>query len=609
MLSQVNSPFTSQQANDLNRLLGELTPRQQTWLSGYLAGITLVPLEGQPGPETPSSPGASDGAEVAILYATETGNSRILATQLKSKVEAVGFRAVVHNCAEYRPRRLGDERIALFISSTHGEGDPPEPARPFMEALNGRRAPTVDRLRFSVLALGDSSYRRFCQAGRDLDARLETLGAERLYPRQDCDVDFAAHAETWMNGVLRELGQRRDRQPSAGPGRVGLPSSGQAPAAALQPDYSRDHPYQAEVLENLVLTDEGSTKATRHLELLLEGSELTYHPGDALGVFPRNPPAEVAALIALLGLDPEESVAVLPGVEKPLQEALEADYEVTRLTPPVVAGFARVAGDRMTTLLEPEGESRLWEYLQGRGVRDLIQDFPLLSPLSGQELVGLLRRMPPRFYSVASSPRAHPGEVHLTVAPVRFQGPGEERLGVFSRQCHERIGPGDILPVFVQGNPDFRLPEESAVPLIMIGPGAGVAPFRAFLEEREETGASGPTWLFFGERNFRTDFLYQAEWQQRLKSGVLSRMDVAFSRDHDRKVYVQDRLRERARDLFDWLEQGARVYVCGDGKRMAPGVHEALLQVVEEQGGKTREAAETYLADLKVQRRYLRDVY
>jgi sulfite reductase (NADPH) flavoprotein alpha-component len=616
MLSEFNSPFTSGQAETLSRLLGALDSNQRTWLSGYLAGMSAMHPDVQPGsgsgePAGPTHvpPEAGGAVEVAVLYATETGNSRELAARLKARIEAQGFRAAVYNAAEFKARKLEDERIALFISSTHGEGDPPEPARPFVEALNGRRAPKLAGLTFSVLALGDSSYRRFCQAGKDLEARLQALGAERLHPRQDCDVDFAVDAETWMNGVLQELRQWHERQWPPALGVTGSPPRGQVPPPAREPSFSRDHPYQAELLENLVLNDEGSTKTTRHLELLLEGSGLTYQPGDVLGLFPRNLPEEVAAVIAMLKLDPEEPVAVRPGTEKPLREALEADCELARLTPPVAVKYAQLAGNGMVDLLKPENEARLWEYLQGRGVRDLIQDFPLSRAVSGRELTGLLRRMPPRLYSIASSLKAHPGEVHLTVAPARFPGPGEERLGVFSRQCHELVQPGETLQVFVQENPDFRLPEDAAVPLIMIGPGSGVAPFRAFLEEREETGAGGPTWLFFGERNFRTDFLYQVEWQQRLKSGVLSRMDVAFSRDTSRKVYVQDRLRERAGDLFAWLEQGACIYVCGDEKRMAPGVHEVLVQIVQEQGHKTREAAGAYLDELKVQQRYRRDVY
>ncbi|MFA6109118.1 MAG: flavodoxin domain-containing protein [Candidatus Latescibacterota bacterium] len=604
MISETNSPFTAGQAAALNALLGELTPSQGVWLSGYLAGTAAAREQAGPAGPDPGPAGgpAVDGTpRVAVVYATETGNSRRLATQLAGRIEALGWRPAMFNAAELQPRKLEHEEVALFIASTHGEGDPPEPARPFVRALHGRRPPKLTGLRYSVLGLGDTSYRRFCQAARDLDERLEALGGQRLHPRQDCDVDYAAAAEAWMAGVLGELGQRQTRvQPV-----VAAAAGGSA--AGLE--YGRERPFAAEVLENVLLTDIGSTKATRHLELSLEGSGLTYCPGDALGVFPTNGPEEAAAVIGLLGLDPAQPVTVRPGAERPLQEALERDLELSRLTPPVVAQYARTAGDALRELTGPEQEARLWEYLGGRGVRDLVTDFPPQQPLSGQELVELLRRMPPRLYSVASSLQAHPDEVHLTVAEAWFAGPAGERLGVFSRQCGERAEPGAVLPVFVQANPEFRLPEDGSVPLVLVGAGSGVAPFRAFLEEREEVGATGRTWLVFGERCSRTDFLYQAEWLQRLQRGTLSRMDVAFSRDTGRKVYVQDRLKARAADLFAWLEEGAWIYVCGDERRMAPAVHTALIDVVQEQGGRSREAAAAYLDDLVAAGRYRRDVY
>lgn len=587
-------------------LLKELTPEQRVWMSGYFAGAAAAGGADMAAVHASDSAPVHDGPAVPVFFATDTGNARKLAEALAARLRAAGYRVALQDLASIKPRRLESAPVALFIASTHGEGDPPERARPFMAALDGRHPPKLTNTLYSVLALGDSSYKRYCEAGRRLDARLADLGAERLHPRVECDVDFMATAEGWMRAVVEELARR---VPAAAPASAPRVSVGgfSAPSA---PAHDRSRPFAAEVLENTLLTDEGSTKQTRHLEILIEGSGLSYAPGDALGIFPANDPAEADALIEALGLDPESPVPCGEGAEKPLREALISDYEITRLVPPVVRSYAEHTRDGLhATLLAPGGEDALWSYIEGRGLLDLVRDYPPPRPMAAAEWVGMLRRMPPRLYSIASSLKAHPGEVHLTVAIARFQGRASERLGVFSAQCHGAARAGDRLPVFVQENPKFRLPENPDTPLIMIGPGSGVAPFRAFVEERGETGASGPAWLFFGERHFRTDFLYQSEWQQRLAEGSLSRLDVAFSRDREHKVYVQHRIRDRAREVYDWLQRGAHVYVCGDEKRMAPDVHAALVDVVRDQGGKSAADAEDYWMELQAENRYQRDVY
>jgi sulfite reductase (NADPH) flavoprotein alpha-component len=604
MLTETNSPFTATQAAALSQLLAEMTPAQGTWLSGYLAGFAAAagqaPAPGGAVAAAGPTPAAA-APRVAIVYATETGNSRRLAAQLAAQVGACGWQATVHHAVEYPPRRLEQERQALFLISTHGEGDPPEASKPFFRALVDRRPLQLSRLRYAVLGLGDASYRRFCQAARDLDERLAALGAQRLLPRQDCDVDYAATAAAWITGVALALGPAHSAAAVA---------SGTAGTHALPAStYDRERPFAAEVLDTTLLTDIGSTKVTHHVELSLADSGFAYEPGDALGVYPTNAPDDVNAVLSRLGLDPHHPVSLRPGEEHALGEALTRHLEINRLTPLLVAQYASFAGDGLAALTAPDQEAQLWAYLEGRGLSDLLADFAPARPLSAQDLAGLLRRLPPRFYSVASSLRACPDEVHLTITEAWVQTHAGPRLGAFSRQCAEGLALGARLPVFVQANPDFHLPADPGVALVMIGAGSGVAPYRGFLQDRAETGAAGPTWLFFGERHSRTDFLYQLEWQQHLRQGTLSRMDVAFSRDSDRKVYVQDCLQARAAELFTWLEDGACVYVCGDQRRLAPAVHAALAAVVQSQGHRSDEQALAYLDELSAAGRYRRDVY
>jgi len=545
--------------------------------------------------------------EVTVLYASQTGNGRALAAELRRRLEDRRFRVTLASMSEYPPERLVSVDYLLAITSTYGEGGPPERAASFFEFLHGKEAPGLEGLRFSVLALGDVTYDRFCQAGRDLDERLEELGAVRLHPRSDCDVEFHDPAEAWMEGVLAAL--CRETGPSrvvgGAPARVGAP--GAATAVTGPPRYDRRHPFPAEVLRNVNLNRPGSDEETRHLALSIAGSGLQYEPGDSLGIFPENPPRLVYELLAEMRWNPEEPVPV-GGEYVPLREALLRHYEITALSKPLIGRLARSAPSRLKELLAPGRDEAQRTYIAGRDLLDLVRDFSLAgAPAS--EFVRRLRRMPPRLYSIASSRRACPDEVHAAVAVIRYHVHGREREGVFSVQCAERVHPGGRLPVYVHANPDFRMPADPDVALIMIGTGTGVAPFRAFLQDREEGGAAGKTWLLFGDRRSRTDFLYQAEWERWLRRGLLTRMDTAFSRDSDRKRYVQHRMIENGRELFAWLEEGAHLYVCGDQKRMAPNVHAALGSIVERAGGRTPAQAQQYVADLIQQNRYQSDVY
>ncbi|MCY8960686.1 assimilatory sulfite reductase (NADPH) flavoprotein subunit [Bacillus atrophaeus] len=605
-LQVMNSPFNQEQAELLNRLLPTLTESQKIWLSGYLAAAQSGSVQGTA--EAPAALPAGDTAqtiskEVTILYGSQTGNAQGLAENTGKTLEGRGYQVNVSSMSDFKPNNLKKIKNLLIVVSTHGEGDPPDNALSFHEFLHGRRAPKLDDLRFSVLALGDSSYEFFCQTGKEFDARLEELGGTRLSPRVDCDLDYDEPAAEWVEEVLGGLSEAQSG--------IGIAES--TPAAAPQSGesaYSRTNPFRAEVLENINLNGRGSNKETRHLELSLEGSGLTYEPGDSLGVYPENDPALVDMLLEEMNWDPEEVVTVnKQGDVRPLKEALISHFEITVLTKPLLQQAAQLSADEdLRELLSPGNEEKAKAYLEGRDVLDLVRDFGPWG-VSAQEFIAILRKMPARLYSIASSLSANPDEVHLTIGAVRYDAHGRERKGVCSILCAERLQPGDTLPIYIQHNQNFKLPDNPETPIIMVGPGTGIAPFRSFMQEREEAGAEGKSWMFFGDQHFVTDFLYQTEWQKWLKDGVLTKMDVAFSRDTDEKVYVQHRMLEHSKEMFAWIQEGAAVYICGDEKHMAHDVHQALIDIIEKEGGMSREKAEEYLADMQQQKRYQRDVY
>ncbi|MCW0120142.1 assimilatory sulfite reductase (NADPH) flavoprotein subunit [Bacillus subtilis] len=603
-LQVMNSPFNQEQAELLNRLLPTLTESQKIWLSGYLSAQSVSAQEAAGAPAAAVSaeaPAPAVSKEVTVLYGSQTGNAQGLAENAGKQLEQSGFQVTVSSMSDFKPNQLKKVNNLLIVVSTHGEGEPPDNALSFHEFLHGRRAPKLEDLRFSVLALGDSSYEFFCQTGKEFDQRLEELGGKRISPRVDCDLDYDEPAAEWLEGVLKGLNE-------AGGG-----SAAPAPAAASQTgesSYSRTNPFRAEVLENLNLNGRGSNKETRHVELSLEGSGLTYEPGDSLGVYPENDPELVELLLKEMNWDPEEIVTLnKQGDVRPLKVALISHYEITVLTKPLLEQAAQLTGnDELRELLAPGNEENVKAYIEGRDLLDLVRDYGPFS-VSAQEFVSILRKMPARLYSIASSLSANPDEVHLTIGAVRYDAHGRERKGVCSILCAERLQPGDTLPVYVQHNQNFKLPKDPETPIIMVGPGTGVAPFRSFMQEREETGAEGKAWMFFGDQHFVTDFLYQTEWQNWLKDGVLTKMDVAFSRDTEEKVYVQHRMLEHSAELFEWLQEGAAVYICGDEKHMAHDVHNTLLEIIEKEGNMSREEAEAYLADMQQQKRYQRDVY
>jgi sulfite reductase (NADPH) flavoprotein alpha-component len=595
----LSQKFTPVQQAQIQALAKGLTREQALWISGYFAGISRAGLADVAALETPGDT-APAATTVTVLYGSETGNSAGLAERCAAQLRDAGLDVRVSGMDNYKVRQLKDERYLLVVTSTHGEGDPPQAALGFFDFVEGRKAPKLPGLKFSVLALGDSTYEKYCEAGKRLDRRFEELGAVRLTPRTDCDVDFESAAAQWMDTVQGLLLKEQPKVPQGA--RLSV-----EPHLSTAPVFSKRNPFDAPVIENVVITGRGSSKETRHIELSLSGSNISYMPGDALGILPLNDAATVDAILSETGLD---GSAPLPGKdgEKDLASALTADYEIMTATPRFLERWAQLSGaSALQRLTQPENTAERNAFLRSHHVVDILRLFPVRG-INAADFVAGLRPLQPRLYSIASSLALAPDEVHLTVATVRYQLHGEPRTGVASGHIATRAEPGSTLPVYVQPSPHFRLPDDDAA-IIMIGAGTGIAPYRAFLQEREARASTGKSWLFFGERNFRTDFLYQVEWQDHLRSGRLTRMDVAFSRDGSEKRYVQHRLKEHAADLYAWLEEGAHLYVCGDAANMAPDVHAALLSIVQEQGRLGPEAAEDYLRNLQHNRRYQRDVY
>ncbi|WKZ12783.1 MAG: flavodoxin domain-containing protein [Gammaproteobacteria bacterium] len=582
--------LTPEQLARLQALARDLGPLQRAWASGFLAGQGALPaIAGAP----------STGARLTVLFGSETGHARGLAARLGKLLGDSGVPVRVLGMGDYRPRELKDERFVLVVTATHGEGDPPEPARGFCEFLMGRKAPRLDELQFAVLGLGDSSYEHFCKTARDIDARLEALGATRLHERRDCDVAFDGPAAEWIAAVVPACAARlRAAGPRPAAGMVAqIGAVGSADAGVQADERSAELP--AVVLDHLRLSGRDSDRPTWHIEFDVDEAAARHLPGDALGIVVENDPALADELLDALGL----------GGDTALADALRKDYEITALTPAFIEAYARAGGVApLAALCTGKDRAGLRQYLQDRQIADVVREYPVRG-LGAAAVSGLLRRLEPRLYSIASSASAHPGEIHVTVAQVAFRSAGGERFGVASGHLTRRTGPEAVLQVYVQPNSGFRLPASPDVPIIMIGAGTGVAPYRAFMQERELQGAGGRSWLVFGGRRFRSDFLYQAEWQRYLKDGLLTRMDVAFSRDQADKLYVQHRLRERGRELYSWLEDGACLYVCGDARSMAPDVHAAFIDIVATHGGRDRESAREYLNELTLGRRYRRDVY
>jgi len=600
-------PLDPERGELLRRVVDGLDPAALQWLSGFAAGVAYARAPGaavveefQAAPAALAASSVEPVPRLAVLYGSQTGNGRRIAERLGRAAESAGLAVRVYATRDYPLKDLAQERLLAIVMSTHGDGEPPDDARGFVDHLLGRRAPQLPNLRYAVLALGDSSYPKFCETGRLLDERLAALGAAQLLPRVDCDVDVERLALPWLEQVT---GRAQEALGSATPA-TNVTRLHRAPPA---PRHSREQPFAAPVLANDRITGRGATREVRHLEMSLAGSGLEYRPGDALGVWHENPGPVVESVLAAIRLDGERPVTV-DGQARSLRTWLATSREITRLTKPfLVAHVERSGNPELAALLAPGGEEGLRRALKDLQLTDVLQRWP--AAWDPQDLVATLRPLSPRLYSIASSMAAVGEEVHLAVAVVEYERDGERRLGAASAHLAGLTGDDATARVFVEPNERFRLPADSSRDVIMVGAGTGIAPYRGFLQEREAQAATGRNWLVFGNRRFSDDFLYQVEWQEAARKGLLARADLAFSRDRGPRAYVQDRLREAGAELWSWLEGGASLYVCGDADGMAPGVHAALGAIAMHHGGLDRDGAEEYLRRLAEERRYLRDVY
>jgi sulfite reductase (NADPH) flavoprotein alpha-component len=571
------APFPADQITALNGIMSATSAEQRTWLSGFLAGYQAAnaPLPAAAAPPARRAP-------LTILFGTESGNAEALADVARKAAGKLGFAARVLDMADTTPAQLAGAQNLLVIASTWGEGDPPQRAIDFHAALMADDAPRLESVRYAVLALGDRAYAKFCETGRLFDERFAALGAKRMAERIDCDLDYETPANAWIGGTLAHLKtELGETDADSAVIHVDFARPPTEPSA-----YSRTRPFEAEITERIKLSGSRSSSETWHLELSLEGAGITYEPGDSLGFLPTNDPALVDAVLSASGLAGDAA----------LHAALSDRFDITTLTRKQIEEFSRLTGDAS---LAADAS-----FVEGRQVIDLLEAAP--HRLAAEQLTSLLRPLPPRYYSVASSLRAVPDEAHLLVAAVRYETHGRARNGVASVDIADRRKAGERAKVFVKPNQHFRLPADPDRPIIMIGPGTGVAPFRAFMQERDAIEARGRNWLVFGHRNYTHDFLYQLEWQDLLKRGVLTRLDVAFSRDQLVKRYVQHALWDARRELHAWVQEGAAIYVCGDANAMAKDVHATLQRILGEQGGRDGVAA---LDVLRREGRYLRDVY
>ncbi len=598
-------------------LLGKLTEQLDGaglwWLSGYAAGLAqarapsasaFLPTETVTGSVGTSAATAVDSQKLTVVYGSQTGNARRIAESLVQRLTSESLPVRLLRADAYPLRELKDEHYLAVVISTQGDGDPPDDARGFVDFILGKRAPKLAQLNFAVLGLGDSSYPQFCAIGQQLDTRLAELGGQRWLPRADADLDIERIAAPWLQQLQQQSAEALKPRPA-----LATVTALRPHAQVIEP-WTRERPFAAELLGNQRITGRGSDRDVRHLEFSIEEaaahSGLDYEPGDALGVWPQNPPQLVDAILRELDLDGDAVVAHSTDT-LPLRTWLGSRRELTRLSRPFIASHAAQAGsDALNRMLAPDQRDALTALLAQSQILDLLRAHP--GAWSAEALIDALRPLQPRLYSIASSRKVVGDEVHLTVAHVEYRHSDELRWGAASHFLAD-AEEGARLPIFIERNERFRLPADTSRDVIMIGPGTGVAPFRGFVQERSVIGARGRHWLLFGNPHARSDFLYQVEWQDALKHGQLDRLDLAFSRDQAHKVYVQHKLREHGRALYDWLESGAHLYVCGDATRMAKDVHTALIEIVAEHGGKSLDDASDYVNALGSQGRYARDVY
>lgn len=588
-------PLNPEQLARLQAATTDFTPTQLAWVSGYFWGM----LNQQPGAVASAPAQAVEAPAITLISASQTGNARRVAEALRDDLQAAQLNVKLVNAGDYKFKQIAGEKLLVVVTSTQGEGEPPEEAVALHKFLFSKKAPKLNGTAFAVFGLGDTSYEFFCQSGKDFDSKLAELGGERLLDRVDADVEYQAAAAEWRARVVDVL---KARAPTAAPAQ--LATSGAVNEIHTSP-YTKEAPLTATLAVNQKITGRDSEKDVRHIEIDLGDSGLRYQPGDALGVWYQNDPALVKELVELLWLKGDEPVTI-EGKTLPLAQALEWHFELTVNTANIVENYATLT--RSETLLPLVGDkAQLQHYAATTPIVDMVRFSP--AQLDAEALIGLLRPLTPRLYSIASSQAEAENEVHVTVGVVRYDIEGRARAGGASSFLADRVEEDGEVRIFIEHNDNFRLPANPQTPVIMIGPGTGIAPFRAFMQQRAAEGAEGKNWLFFGNPHFTEDFLYQVEWQSYVKEGVLSRIDLAWSRDQQQKVYVQDKLREQGAEVWRWINDGAHIYVCGDANRMAKDVEQALLEVIAEYGAMDAEAADEFLSELRVERRYQRDVY
>jgi len=585
-----NAPFTPEEIDVLNSVVARTTPQQRAWLAGFFAGFEAAQAGGAAQPAAAPKP----RLPLTVFYASESGNAEALALRTKKLAQKHGLDAKVIDFADADLATLSKAKNIIVYAATWGEGDPPSRAVDFYNALMSEEAPRLEGVRFAVLALGDTAYAQFCATGKAIDARLEALGATRAFDRVDLDLDYAKQAAEWTEKALGELAPAADAAGTATVVHVDFKGSGLL-AEDDEPQFTVENPLTGEISALVNLNGSGSTRETWHVEIAAEARGFSYLPGDAIGVVPENDPKLSLEVAEAVGLGSDGSVV----------QRLRERYDITTLSRPLVEAYAKLT--RRTDVAKLAEQEAFTRFAADRQLVDLFETYA--EKLSPEQLFGLLRPLPGRLYSVASSPKAHPGEAHLLVGAVRWESHGRKRGGVASTYFADRRKVGDAVRVYVKANRHFRLPEDGNRPIIMIGAGTGVAPYRAFIEERAELEQKGKSWLVFGDRNYTNDFLYQLEWQEHLASGFLTRIDVAFSRDQPEKIYVQQRLWEARDELLGWVEEGAHIYVCGDEKGMARDVDVMLSRILAESARGDDEAGRAKLKELAKAGRYQRDVY
>ncbi|WP_232165215.1 assimilatory sulfite reductase (NADPH) flavoprotein subunit [Staphylococcus gallinarum] len=623
-LNQSNTPFDTNQLDLINQLLPMLSSEQKHWLSGYLINSSVEDYTSETDTTSTASSASTTSStssespvetvatedtqtvteplDVHILFGTETGNAEEVSEQFETTLKSHNFNVHLWDMDDFPKDKLTTVGYVFIICSTQGVGEPPINAIDLYEYLHGDTAPRLESLNYSVLALGDQDFPDFCQAGKDFDHILEQLGANRIAERVDCDFDFEETSEQWMADMVELLSARA-------PDKVKETATAEEVTLETHEEgYSKDQPYEAKVIDNTVLTAPEATREVRHLSLSLAGYGESYEPGDSLVIIPENAPSLVNKLIHVLGWEADTTVQIGKDAETiTVKEAFTKHFEISKLSPSLIKQAADVFKNPM---LRANAQKDTWitNYIYGRDLIDLVTDFSPYS-IEPQTLIDILRKLPPREYSIASSNKVNADSVHLTVRVVRYDAYHRERLGVCSGQLAERTPIGDSLPVYLKKNPNFKFSYDNNTATIMIGAGTGIAPYRAYLQEREYLGLAGNQWLIFGNQNYSTDYLYQTDLERWLNDGVLSKLDLAFSRDTENKIYVQHRIEENGAEFYRWLEDGATIYLCGDKEDMAKGVHQSLVNVVMQHGGYDETAAEHYLTELIKAQRYQRDVY